>query len=106
MKQSSRRHRFEIVAGILEQCSDWSRPIPMLSRLQVNSSEGMRLLEVLVNKGLLEKMVLLKRKRTGSCMLGSDPKPYSRNLFRRTERGCEFLRLWKLVVKVWYGEAR
>ena len=102
-KRGSKRQCFEKVVDMLEHCSDFQTPSYLIANTRVQLSVGYRLFNDLTERGLLEKTIVLKRLRRNSHALSDNPRRYSRCLFRRTVKGAEFLRLWKLLMKLWTG---
>lgn len=100
-KSVSRRQYFEKVAALLELCSDFQRARYLVRNTRMQLSVAGRLFNDLMERGLLEKTNVLKKTRLHSHALSDNPQKYSRCLYRRTARGTEFLRLWKLLMKIW-----
>ena len=102
-KQVSKRQYFEAVADVLECCSDYRTQSYIVSNAGLRFKYASKLFNDLEKKGLLEKQVLQKNRRVSPHALSDNPRKYSRCLFRRTVKGAEFLRLWKLLMKNWNG---
>lgn len=100
-KSVSKRQYFEKVVDMLEHCSDFQIPSYLVANTRVPLSVGYRLFNDLTERGLLEKTNVLKKTRRNSHALSDNPRRYSRCLYRRTVNGSEFLRLWKLLMKIW-----
>ena len=102
-KRGSKRQYFEKVVDMLERCSDFQTPRYLVRNTRLQLSVACRLFNDLTERGLLEKTNVLKKTRLHSHALSSNPQKYSRCLYRRTVKGSEFLRLWKLLMKIWNG---
>lgn len=102
-EQVSRRQYFEQVADVLDCCFDFRTQSYMVSNAGLHFAIASKLFNDLEKRGLLEKQVLQKNRRHCPHALSDNPRRYSRFLYRRTVNGSEFLRLWKLLMKVWNG---
>lgn len=100
-KQVSKRQYFEQVIDVLECCFDFRTQSYMVSSAGLHFTIASKLFIDLEKRGLLEKKLILKNKRVGPHALSDNPRRYSRFLYRRTVNGSEFLRLWKLLMKLW-----
>ena len=102
-EQVSKRQYFEAVADVLDCCFDFRTQSYMVSNAGLHFNYASKLFNDLEKKGLLEKQVLQKNRRVSPHALSDNPRKYSRYLYRRTVKGSEFLRLWKLLMKLWNG---
>ena len=100
-KQVSKRQYFEQCVDVLECCFDFRTQSYMVSNAHLHFPFGSKLFNDLEKRGLLEKTIVLRRIRHNSHALSDNPRKYSRCLYRRTVKGAEFLRLWKLLMKIW-----
>ena len=100
-KRVSKRQYFEVVVDVLEYCFDFKSQSYMVYKANLRFTFASKLFPDLEKRGLLEKQVLQKNRRVSPHALSDNPRKYSRYLYRRTVKGSEFLRLWKLLMKNW-----
>ena len=97
-----RQRDFEILAKILDACSDWAKPYHIFAKCSARWASSKKILDDLENRHLVEKKTVLQAIRyKDRHALSKTPRTHACVFYKRTVMGSEFLHWCKVLISIW-----